>query len=305
MINDQRYVVLSLELHLFFSRIMKEHTFFLEAGFTPKDSSLANEAEHYKNEFEKLLSYTVGVSNGIIRSNVLNSGEIITDFTLGTEMKTQNFTGIDLNQNITKMELELRSGRNPNVSFNLVNYVSQLNANAHKLLRGLINFKQRILNGVLSCNIFTVNYPLLIEHILREAKLYLSLVNDLENRVDIDSKNTRETELFWDQIMMEHSQFIRGLLDPTEENLIDTADEFAHEFKDLMEEAQAMTDATINSVTNETLNKTIQLRDFKQAGTEGIAGCKIRSIILPLLGDHVLREANHYIRLLKTYEEMQ
>lgn len=80
MINDQRYVILSLELHLFFSRIMKEHSFFLEAGFTPKDSSLAKEAEHYKNEFEKLLSYAVSASNGIIRSNVLSSGENILFF---------------------------------------------------------------------------------------------------------------------------------------------------------------------------------------------------------------------------------
>ncbi|WP_334291621.1 DUF2935 domain-containing protein [Metaclostridioides mangenotii] len=38
MINGQKYVVLSLELHLFFARIMKEHGVFLEAGFTPKDS---------------------------------------------------------------------------------------------------------------------------------------------------------------------------------------------------------------------------------------------------------------------------
>lgn len=45
MINDQRYVILSLELHLFFARIMKEHSFFLEVGFTPKDTSLANEAD--------------------------------------------------------------------------------------------------------------------------------------------------------------------------------------------------------------------------------------------------------------------
>lgn len=304
MINDQRYVILSLELHLFFSRIMKEHSFFLEAGFTPKDSSLANEAEYYKNEFEKLLSYAVSASNGIIRSSVLNSEEFITDFTLGAEIKTQNFTGIEINQNITKMESELHSGNNPKVSSNRVNYVSKLNVNAQRLLGGLINFKQKILNGILSCNLFTVNYPLLVEHILREAKLYLSLVNDLENRVDIDTKNIRETELFWDQIMMEHSQFIRGLLDPTEENLIDTADEFAHEFKDLMEEAQAITDATINSITGETLDKTIQLKNFKQAGTEGISSCKIRSIILPLLADHVLRESNHYIRLLETYKEI-
>lgn len=304
MINDQRYAILSLELHLFFSRIMKEHSLFLEAGFTPKDSRLASEAEHYKNEFEKLLAYTVSASNGVIRANVLNSGEIITDFTLGTELKTQKLTGIEINQNITNTESMLRSGRNPQVSSNLVNYVNQLNANAKILLSGLIDFKNRILNGVLSCNLFTVNYPLLIEHIIREAKLYLSLVNDIENRVDIDAKDNRETELFWEQIMMEHALLIRGLLDPSEDTLIDTADEFADEFKNLIKEAQGMTDATINSVTNETLNQTIKLKDFKQAGVQGIASCKIRSIILPLLADHVLREANHYIRLLETYKEM-
>lgn len=304
MIDNQRYVVLSLELHLFFARIMKEHGLFLEAGFTPKDTRFSNEAEHYKREFEKILSNAVNMSNGIIRPNVLNSGEIVTDFTLGTEQKTQNLTGIKINQNITVLESKLHSGNNPQVSATLVKQVNQLNINAKRLVSELINFKQRILDGVLSCNLFTVNYPLLIEHIMREAKLYLSLISNLENKVDIDSKDARETELFWDQIMMEHALFIRGLLDPSEEELINTSNEFADEFKSLIEEAQAMTVATINSVTNETLNQTIQLKEFKQAGTQGIASCKIRSIILPLLADHVLREANHYIRLLETYKEM-
>ena len=51
MINDQRYVILSLELHLFFARIMKEHSLFLESGFVTKDSKLELEADHYKREF--------------------------------------------------------------------------------------------------------------------------------------------------------------------------------------------------------------------------------------------------------------
>lgn len=304
MINDQKYAVLSLELHLFFGRIMKEHAFFLRVGFMPKDTDLAKEADHYKNQFEKLLSFAISASNGIIRPNVLNSGEIITDYTFGTEAKTQALTGIEINQGITTTEARLRSGDNPQVSSNLVNYVNQLNTNAITLLNGFINFKKRILNGVLSCNLFTANYPLLIEHITREAELYLSLVNDLQNRVDIDSMDIRETELFWNQIMMEHALFIRGLLDPSEEDLIDTADEFADEFKDLIEEAQTMNNMTINSVTNQTLTQTVELKNFKQAGTEGIASCKIRSIILPLLADHVLREANHYIRLLNSYNQM-
>ncbi|MFR3498788.1 DUF2935 domain-containing protein [Paraclostridium bifermentans] len=302
MINDQKYVILSLEVHLFFARIMKEHSLFLEAGFTPKNSDLANSAEHYKKEFEKLLSYAISASNGIIRPEVLKSGEIITDYTLGTEQKTQNLTGIEINQNITMLESRLRSGNNPQVSTKLINYVSELNANAKKIIKGLINFKQTVLDGVLSCNLFTTNYPLLIEHIIREAKLYLSLIEDLDNRVDIDSKDAKETELFWDQIMMEHALFIRGLLDPSENKLIETADEFADDFNKLIKEAKAMTDVTIKSTIDETLNQTIDLKNFKQAGTEGIASCKIKSIILPLLADHVLREANHYIRLLESYK---
>lgn len=304
MINDQRYVILSLELHLFFSRIMKEHSIFLEAGFTPKDSKLASEADHYKREFEKLLSYAVSASNGVIRSNVLESGEIITDYTLGTEQKTQNLTGIEINQNITTLQSRLRSGKNPRVNSELVKYVDQLNYNAKKLLNGLINFKQRVLNGVTSCNLFTTNYPLLVEHTIHEAKVYLSLVENLENRVDIDSNDIRETELFWDETMMEHALFIRGLLDPSENKLIETADDFQDDFEDLIEEARYMNDAKINSITNKTLNKTIQFKNFKEAGVDGIARCKIKSIIIPLLADHVLREANYYIRLLENYKEM-
>ena len=59
-----------------------------------------------------------------------------------------------------------------------------------------------------------------------------------------------------------------------------------------------MNDKTL--VRRESLQETLRFWDFKTAGVQGITGCKIRSVILPLLSDHVLREANHYIRLLET-----
>ncbi len=300
MLSDQRYVVLSLELHLFFARIMKEHALFLEAGFTPKNANLAREADRYKTNFERLLSRAVDLSSGVIRPMVLSSGEIVTDFTLGSEQKTQNFTGIPINQSITVREAQLHSGTNPNITPAMVDSVRRINQGISGVLNGLINFKTQLLNDVLSCNVFTVNYPLLIEHILREARLYRDYLNDIENGQDIDNKDPRETELFWDQIMMEHALFIRGLLDPTENQLIDTSDNFANEYAVLLERARNATDQTLASVTDETLRETMRFKDFKQAGTEGMAPrVKIRSIILPLLADHVLREANHYIRLLR------
>lgn len=48
-----------------------------------------------------------------------------------------------------------------------------------------------------------------------------------------------------------------------------------------------------------TIKETERYRDFKAAGTKGITECSIQGLILPLLADHVVREANHYLRLLK------
>ncbi len=301
MISQQQYVTLSLELHLFFGRIMKEHALFLEAGFTPKNSDFSNAADQYKTAFESILYNAVQLGNGIISNRVVSSGEIITNYTLGSEQKTQNFTGISIDTNITRLESNLYGSSNPNITPEIIQYVRNLNNHALHYLGGLIEFKTRVLNDVLSCNMFTMNYPLLIEHIIREAKLYRNHINDLENGKNIDD-NIKESELFWDQIMMEHALFIRGLLDPTENELIGTANDFAKDYSNLLSEAKMATDMTMNNVTTSTLEETIKYRDFKEAGTKGINECKIRSIILPLLADHVLRESNHYIRLLKQYE---
>ena len=96
--------------------------------------------------------------------------------------------------------------------------------------------------------------------------------------------------------MMEHALFIIGLLDPSEEELIHSADSFAKEYCQLLESCKG---AHKQMMSSSSLDETVKFRDFKIAGTQGIQQCKIRSIILPLLADHVLREANHYIRLLK------
>lgn len=55
----------------------------------------------------------------------------------------------------------------------------------------------------------------------------------------------------------------------------------------------------MDALTRKSLEETLKYREFKTAGAEGILDNKIASIILPLLADHVLREANHYIRLLE------
>lgn len=296
--HTEHYVVTSLELHLFFGRIMKEHAFFLKAGFTPANPAFSNRAEFFKREFEKLLYRAVVLSNGVAGCDVLRSEEVVTEFTAVAERQTERLTGIAINKEITARELRLRGtncGRN--IGEREYRQVQQLNRMALRLLDGLISFKETILHKVLCCEMFTMNYPLLIEHILREAKLYRDYVEILQQEGCLDQCSMKETECFWNRIMMEHAMFIRGLLDPCETELFHSADGFAKDYCELLERCCSAQNQTMREAS---LEQTLKFRDFKMAGTQGIEECRIRSLILPLLADHVLREANHYIRLLQS-----
>lgn len=298
--GTQNYVERSLELHLFFARIMKEHAFFLKVGLLPPAAQLAQEGERLLRQFEALLSRAIGLSGRVVRRCVLDSGEVVTEFTDRAEMQTQRFTGTRLDRSLTARTLRLQ-GRPCHeplcVSQALERQVRRLNRDALDQVNRLINYKERLLSKVGSCKLFTVNYPLLIEHILREARLYRAHLMQLEGLSDCGCQELREGELFWNRIMMEHALFIRGLLDPTEEELICTAHGFAGDYKKLLEACDEANERVMDA--NGALALTRNFRDFKQAGVEGIEDCKIRSVILPLLADHVLREANHYIRLLE------
>lgn len=348
------YVRISLETHLFFARIMKEHSLFLQAAFVPKDMEWIKRADFFRKQFEDLLRQTVQMSNRMVSKCVLESGEIVTRYTMDAERKTSELSGIPINRRITAAQLELECARDCDITREDVQVINKLNERALWLLNGLIDFKERILKEVKECRMYTTNYPLLIDHITREARLYRDTIEGMMKNQKVCYRNLQNQEEFWNCIMMEHALFIRGLLDPCEAQLIGTADDFAHDFGELLKMAQRqdcrsndmctadcrsndMRTADCHSnnartadccdnnmraadccdhnmraadnvstrayreetISEKSLAKTCELRDFKAAGTEGILNCQIKSIILPLLADHVLREANHYIRILE------
>jgi hypothetical protein len=305
MLSARDYVSHSLELHLFFGRIMKEHSFFLELGFTPRDSRYMEQADQFRKEFDKLLSDVVALSNGVVHPEVLRSGEVITKYTLSAESASAYYTGVDIATEITRAEAGLMGSARQPISPALEERVHYINEKAIELVSKIIKFQSTILANVLECKMFTLNYPLLLDHITREAKLYLKMIERFQSRDTIDiRREILDQELFWNRIMAEHSKFIRGLLDPAEEDLIETANQFANEFDDLVEDAKEAMDRSVpvSRVTENSLDATRELRDFKSQATQGLIECKIKSIIIPLLGDHVLREANHYFRLLRMFE---
>jgi hypothetical protein len=205
-------------------------------------------------------------------------------------------------QNIFERQLEraLRTPPEPEL-------VRRLNNDSIALTKRIAAFKLKVFNDIVTCRIRGFNFPLLVDHIRREALYFLRTLQQLNRgiikpiRDDIIDEN-----VFFLQIMAEHSKFISHLLDPTEEKLIRTADQFGQRFDSLLFQAKRIEIPNRDSARR-TLDvvegATTELRNFKQQATKLIEACQIRSIIHPRLAAHVTREANKFLSIIDRLEE--
>ncbi|ERI94398.1 hypothetical protein HMPREF1982_01034 [Clostridiales bacterium oral taxon 876 str. F0540] len=307
MITNEQYVRLSLEFNLFFLRIAKEHAIFAAASLPPRDKTIQQQLLTVKQNYETLLQRAVSLSHNVISKEVLTSDEIVTELTLPAEESTEFLTGIPINKNITKEELNMVEAAKTRAETALTGEVSRLNNEALVLTNRTIAFLNNLYRNISECKAFSYTYPTMLHHVTEESKFAAMMLTKLQNKDAIDSvKEIIDLEIFWNHIMEEHSMFIRGYLDPAEKQLFEKANDFAKKLELLVSRTMELRQnpKLLPEITRESINQVTELRNFKKQGAEGILACEIKSIIPPLLADHVLREANHYLRLLNTTKTM-
>lgn len=305
MLSKLEYARLSLEFHLFFARIMKEHSLFIEAALTSKNKRLKDKARIFRVKFDELLGEALLVSTGVIGPDVAASDEIITPYTLNAELSNNFYTGIPLNTEITQIETAMIGNIKMSFTPRLEDKVFVINQNAIVLTAALANFKRRLLEDVLSCKVFISMYPSLIQHTIEEAKQYIKAIQMLQRHEYNESAfDILDQEIFWNERMSEHAEFAKGLLDPVERDMIVASEMFVKDFQMAAQEAKSAKDEIImlEKVTKKSMELTRNIIDFTSRGAKELLEQKIKTVTLPLFADHTLREANHYYRLLKMYK---
>ena len=141
--TTNEYVKQSFALHLFFARIMKEHSFFLQISFTQKDYNLIDQANTFRMRFDELLRDVIILSNGVVDPAVLHSEEIVTPYTENAENLSEYFTGVNIPTKITQAESALEGSTSP-VNSEYEQKVNEINNRALQLVFGLIQFKTSI-----------------------------------------------------------------------------------------------------------------------------------------------------------------
>lgn len=226
----------------------------------------------------------------MIAYKVKNSGELVTKYTLPAE----KLTGATINTDITIYEMEFKNKPNFDCTPWLEESVYGLNIKAKELLEEVIEFKSIVLKEKIKCKLGIMIYPEMLDHVIEEAELYMKILDALISKESMDESICNSVN-FWNHIMLEHGEFIDGLLDPSEKALKDRAEDFVEAYEKLVAKC---IDGNMK-IVRESRALTGKFRDFKASATDGLINYNIKSNIPAILADHVLREANHYLRLLR------
>ena len=180
------------------------------------------------------------------------------------------------------------------------------------LMREFYIFKRNLLHMMLECRLGGSNFPLFLDHVAREAEYFIRLLDKIKsNKVLTNGGTKAQEETFWLRIMADHAKFISHRLDPSERNLIATANAFSEEFDNLFIQGRDFSSmlhgysevAAFKRFIQDARAATVRLRDFKRAAEEMIAECRLVGIIPELLADHVRREADHFLMIMAMMEK--
>ncbi len=180
------------------------------------------------------------------------------------------------------------------------------------LVKEFYIFKRNLLHMMLECKLGGYNFPLLLDHMAREAEYVMRLLEKNKGCKVLVNGGTKAQETgFWLRIMADHAKFISQLLDPSEYNLIATAKAFSEEFDHLFIQGRDFSSmlqgysevASFKRFIQDARAATQRLRDFKRAAEEMIEECRLVGLIPSLLADHVRREADHFLILLVMLEK--
>lgn len=180
------------------------------------------------------------------------------------------------------------------------------------LVKEFYTFKRKLLHMMLECKLGGYNFPLLLDHMAREAEYVIRLLDKNKNGKVLVNGGTKAQETgFWLRIMADHAKFISHLLDPSECNLIITANAFSEEFDNLFMQGRDFSSmlqgysevASFKRFIQDARAATLRLRDFKRAAEEMIEECRLVGLIPALLADHVRREADHFLMIMVMMEK--
>lgn len=296
MLTDELFVLQTLANDLYYLRTIREFCANIQLAFLDNNQEYKDIAEQFALKCEELGGILIKYADGRLPKSVLDSGILVTKYTLPCEKLTEKLFDIKIATEITEKELALTPGRDYNPSQDVIDELMRVNREANVMIKNFIEFCQDIYDNQKKQNLFSYSYLAMYRYMLEEAKLFETTLERLINKDNIDPTYVIDYEYWFNISMKDAAMFIRGLVDPDSNDIFVRANSFVSEFDVLISEYKtaSLSPDTQEQLTSKSLRAVERFRMFIADVIQDVLNADLYFIIEPIFLDNMYTAANYF-----------
>lgn len=298
--EDSLFVQQSLIDNLFYLRTIRMFALSIQLSFFGNNQDLIDTAGDFGKRCEELGKIALELSDGKLDSQLLNQQIFVTPYTLDTELLTEKLFGIDINTNLTEIELNLKSGNMNDIDDNFINRVKELNNNTYTLVNNFYDFCNYILERIGNNELFSYSYPLYYQYMILETDLLIKELERLINKTGTDPVLVVRYQYYYLEAIRWITKFIAGLSDPGQIDIVNQARLFDQELNELLNKYNnvVITPEIEINLNNEALDVSTRFQSFLSSVIIRVLNGEAYFIVEPTFLDNLLTDVNYFIYLL-------
>lgn len=302
MLNENEFVQRSLDANLFYLRTLREFCLNVQLSFLENNKVYIEEAESIALSCENLGVELATLADGRLSQEALDAEIFVTPYTLKCEELTEKLFDVKINTDITKQEMNFRSGNPTTASKELVATIERINAEARNLTNRFVTLCETIHEKLLANESFSYSYPSLYQFMIYEMNTYSATLVRLEKREYVDPTTAINNEYIYNLTMKIITLFIAKLVDPQNTEIYEGAAAFYKIFMDreVVYKTTPLTPSNQNKLSTEEIRIVTELQTFVKGCIEDLLNKKAYFIIEPIFLDNMYTEINYFLFLLKS-----
>ena len=296
MSTDKEFFLQSLVGNLYYLRTLREYAARIGLSLPSIYQEYFNKGKVLALRAEKLDKQLEKYKNKSLPKYVIESGIIVTPYTLELEKLTEKLFGINIDTTVTEEELNLIPG-DLNPTEEQVNDMKNINEEAYTLVNDYIDFANEIHDKIENQEIFAFYYNTINLYLIEEAKLYISSLERLKEKATVNPSYVIDNQYFGTLGMQAIATFIRGEIDPINKDIFDEANNFVIEYRNILREYEdmIMTPENQKNMTINSLEIAKRLKTFVEKCIQKLLKKEIYFISPPITKDNELTAVNFFI----------
>ncbi len=293
MLDNKQIFQQSLVNHIYFAGSIRSFCTTIGLTFFKNNQAYIDRAIAIGRRATEIINQALLYTDKSLANEVLKNEVLYTEYTSSINKLTEELFDIDLEGRISEDKKILETRNNINYDNTVMLQIDELNNQGLALVNDFKSFVSEIKNKLNSEDLFSYLYPDFFNYMYEEISVYGRDIDRIISKEDYTTFYLNEYAYYFNELLRKSSEYIRGFLDTSHQDVFDMATYYIGSFANLTE--RYLKTGNNDTLSDETKRLVINYKSFVTSLIEKILRSELYFITPAIVLDNFLTNINAYL----------